>query len=145
MDDIQSSRRQQGGDFSSNRRKYPRVPTESLISIAPVDARDVLANAVDLSIGGIRFRCLGLKLEQGEMRRVQLSLDDRTVSVVGRIVRVTELDAFAQDVGLAFVEVDPETLHFLEAQLAEPLFTDQEAAAGLGLLEAEDKIEPVDE
>ena len=106
-------------DSTFDRRKYPRVQTESLVSIARVDAREALAQALDVSIGGIRFQCVGLEVEFGELLRVLLTIGDRTVSVVGRLVRVTELDGFTQEVALAYTEVDPETLRFLSTSLPE--------------------------
>lgn len=106
-------------DSTFDRRKYPRVHTESLVSIARVDTREALAQAMDVSIGGIRFQCVGLEVELGELLRVLLTIGDRTVSVVGRLVRVTDLDGFTQEVALAFTEVDPETLRFLSGNLPE--------------------------
>ncbi|MFI5316128.1 MAG: PilZ domain-containing protein [Myxococcota bacterium] len=102
-----------------DRRKYPRVRTESLVSIARVDTRESLAHALDVSIGGIRFQCVGLEVDLGETLRVQLTIGSRTILVVGRLVRVTELDGFTQEVALSFTEVDPETLAFLAASLPE--------------------------
>ena len=71
-------------DTTLDRRKYPRVHTETLVSIARVDTpQQGLAQALDLSIGGLRFQCVGIEVELGEMLRVELTLGDRTVSVVG--------------------------------------------------------------
>ncbi len=106
-------------DSTFDRRKYPRVLTESLVSIARVNTREALAHALDVSIGGIRFQCVGLEVELGEMLRVQLTIGDRTLSVVGKLVRVTELDGFTQEVALTFTDVDPDTLRFLSASLPE--------------------------
>ena len=106
-------------DSTFDRRKYPRVLTESLVSIARVNTREALAHALDVSIGGIRFQCVGLEVELGEMLRVQLTIGDRTVSVIGKLVRVTELDGFTQEVALTFTDVDSETLRFLSASLPE--------------------------
>ena len=106
-------------DSTFDRRKYPRVRTESLVSIARVDTRQALAQALDVSIGGIRFQCVGLEVELGELLRVLLTIGDRTVSVVGRLVRATELDGFTQEVALSFTEIDPETLRFLSGNLPE--------------------------
>jgi hypothetical protein len=107
------------GKGTFDRRKYPRVRTESLVSIARVDTRESLAHALDVSIGGIRFQCVGLEVELGETLRVQLTIGPRTMSVVGKLVRVTELDGFTQEVALLFTEVDPETLRFLSQSLPE--------------------------
>ncbi len=106
-------------DSTFDRRKYPRVFTESLVSIARVDSREALANALDVSIGGIRFQCVGLEVELGEVLRVMLTIGERTVSVVGKLVRVTDLDGFTQEVALSFTEVDPDTLRLLSANLPE--------------------------
>ena len=102
-----------------DRRKYPRVRTESLVSIARVDTRETLAHALDVSIGGIRFQCVGLEVDLGEVLRVQLTIGNRTILVEGQLVRVTELDGFTQEVALAFTNVDPETLRFLAQSLPE--------------------------
>jgi PilZ domain len=83
-----------------DRRKYPRVRTESLV-------------------GGIRFQCVGLEVDLGETLRVQLTIGSRTIQVEGQLVRVTELDGFTQEVALAFTNVDPETLRFLSTSLPE--------------------------
>jgi PilZ domain-containing protein len=102
-----------------DRRKYPRVRTEALVSIARVDTRESLAHALDVSIGGIRFQCVGLEVDLGETLRVQLTIGARTVQVVGQLVRVTELDGFTQEVALSFTDVDPETMRFLAQNLPE--------------------------
>ncbi len=68
------------------------------------------------------------------MLRVQLTLEDRTITVVGRTVRVTAIDAFTQEVALRFVQTDPDTQRFLEGQ--EPLLTEDEIDAGLSALES---------
>jgi len=102
-----------------DRRKYPRVRTESLVSIARVDARETLAHALDVSIGGIRFQCVGLEVELGETLRVQLTIGSRTIQVEGTLVRVTDLDGFTQEVALTFTRVDADTLRFLATHLPE--------------------------
>ena len=84
-----------------------------------MDSREALAHALDVSIGGIRFQCVGLEVELGEVLRVLLTIGERTLSVVGRLVRVTELDGFTQEVALSFTEVDPDTLRFLSSSLPE--------------------------
>ena len=87
------------------------------MSIAPVDSRHGLGTAVDVSTTGIRFQCVGLEVEVGDTIRVELTLEDQTFTLVGTLVRVTELDAFAQDVALAFTEIDSETQSQLESLL----------------------------
>ncbi|MCP4007338.1 MAG: PilZ domain-containing protein [bacterium] len=107
-------------DSSDERRKFHRVHTESLVSIARVDSGDSLAQALDVSIGGIRFQTVGLDLQVGERIRVSLTLGDKTVDIVGELVRVTDLDTFTQELGLSFLEIDPEVLELLQQYLPEP-------------------------
>jgi hypothetical protein len=107
-------------DDTFDRRKFPRVRTESLVSIARLGSQPALASALDLSRGGIRFQCVGLEVEQGERLRVTLTLGDQTVDVTGVLVRVTELDTFTQEVALSFGRIDNETLALLELHLPDP-------------------------
>ena len=87
------------------------------MSIAPVDSPQGLGTAVDVSMTGIRFQCVGLEVEVGDTIRVEITLQDQTFTVIGTLVRVTELDAFAQEVALAINELDPETQSLLESLL----------------------------
>lgn len=107
---------QRGGEAGANRRKYTRVGTDQLISFAPVDARDQLGLAVDLSLGGIRFETVGCEIHPGEVLRITFNVRDHTVVAVGRVVWATEVDAFVTDVGLEFVEIDPLSRRLLEEE-----------------------------
>ncbi len=106
-------------DSLFGRRKYPRVKTEVLFSITRVDASDGVAYAVDLSLGGICFQCVGLEFGVGEFLRVSLNLGETEVSAIGKLVRITTLDAFTKELAMAFVEVDARTLKLLEEYLEE--------------------------
>ncbi len=88
------------------------------MSVARIDTSSSLATGLDVSLGGIRFQCVGLDLEVGDVVRVGLTLEDQTFSVVGTLLRVTELDAFALEVALAFHEIDPDTQSLLEEILS---------------------------
>lgn len=100
-----------------DRRKYPRVRTETLVAVARVDSSDHLGWSVDLSQGGIRFQWVGLELEVGEGVRMTLDLGGHQGSLVGKVARVTALDAFAQEVALAFHEADAKTVELLKDYL----------------------------
>lgn len=106
-------------DIGTERRKYRRVRTDSVVSIRRIDSPEMVAHALDLSLGGIRFECVGIELEVGETVQVDIMLEDCTATVVGRLVRVTELDAFAQEVALAFLEMNDETERVLKETLPE--------------------------
>ena len=104
---------------SYDRRKYPRVRTESVVSIRRLSPPETLAHALDLSLGGIRFQCVGVELELGEAVAVTLTLGNRTVTVAGCLKRRTDLDAFTQEVALEFLECDDQTLALLRETLPE--------------------------
>jgi hypothetical protein len=95
---------------SLDRRKYARIRTDAVMAIRRVEDAAKLAHAVDLSIGGIRFHCVGLELNLGDVLEVTFNLGDQTATVVGKTLRLTDLDAFTQEVAIGFVEVDPEVL-----------------------------------
>ncbi len=104
---------------SADRRKYPRVRTDAVVSIRRLDDGAKLGQGLDMGLGGIRFQCVGLELDLGEAVEVTFNLGETTSNVIGRIVRMTELDPFTQEIGLAFLHVDPETLDlFYEFGLA---------------------------
>ena len=104
-------------DPTFNRRKYPRVMTESLVSVGRIDAREALAHALDLSVGGLRFQCVGLDVRLGDMLKVTITLGERTMSLIGQLVRVDQLDEFTQEVALVFLKMEDETRQYLECHL----------------------------
>jgi hypothetical protein len=94
----------------AERRKYARIRTDAVMSIRPVEERERLVQGLDLGLGGVRFGCVGLELELGCLIEVTFNLGDTTATVLGKVVRLTDLDAFAQEIALAFVKVDPDIL-----------------------------------
>ena len=106
-------------DPTMDRRKYLRVMTGQLVSIGRLDEREGLAHALDLSLGGIRFQCVGLDVVAGEMLKVTLTLGERTATVVGQIKRVESLDEFTQEVALSFVKMEDSLREMIEEHLPE--------------------------
>jgi hypothetical protein len=98
----------------TDRRKYPRISTDQVISFSLLDARDQLAVGKDVSAGGIRFEAVGCELDIGDTIRVTFNLGDQTVVAVGQVAWATEVDPLTIDIGLSFLEVDPEALRLLE-------------------------------
>ncbi len=99
---------------SSDRRKYPRLATDQVISFAPVDHRDALGLGRDVSASGMRFEAVGCEIDYGDVIRVTFNLGERTVEAVGKVVWATELDPITTEVGLEFIEIDPSALRLLE-------------------------------
>ncbi len=85
-----------------------------MVSFAPVEERDLLGVGRDLSAGGIRFEAIGCEIELGEILRITFSAGDQTVVAVGRVAWSTEIDPLTLDVGLEFVEIDPEAIALLD-------------------------------
>jgi hypothetical protein len=98
----------------SDRRKYSRIATDQVISFAPVDDRDLLGVSRDVSPGGIRFEAVGCEIDLGDVLRVTFNVGDHTVVAVGTVVWSTEVDPITIDVGIEFLEIDPEVLRMLE-------------------------------
>ena len=96
---------------SSNRRKYPRVPLDAVLGVQPTPSR---AAAVDISAGGIRLRCVAMRVEVGDALSVKLTLEGQTFDVVGTVVRATELQDSGQEVALVFTEISPEALGLID-------------------------------
>lgn len=102
----------------SERRKYLRVDTGHVISVAPVDRRDRLAVSKNLSVGGIRFEVVGCEIELAEVVRVTFNVGHHTIVAVGKVAWVTEVDPITTDVGLEFIEIDPLAMRLLEQETA---------------------------
>jgi hypothetical protein len=85
-----------------------------MISLAPVDTRDQLGVSQNMSTGGIRFEVVGCEIELGEALRVTFNVgDQQTVVAIGRVAWLTKIDPITLDVGLEFVEIDPEAVDML--------------------------------
>lgn len=105
-----------GGDRQlpdDERRKYARVSTDDMISVAPLDSGDRLAVGRDFSSGGIRFEAVGFELELGDLVRVTFNVGENTVTATGRVCWATDLDPITLEVGLEFVEIDGTDQHLL--------------------------------
>jgi hypothetical protein len=103
----------------SDRRKYGRLATDQVISFAPVDTRDLLGVGRDLSLGGIRFEAVGCEIDLGDVLRVTFNVGEQTVVAVGRVAWCTEIDPITMDVGLEFIEIDPEAARIIEDMTSE--------------------------
>lgn len=103
----------------ADRRKYPRIGTEQLISFRPVETEamtQALSSAKNLSAGGICFEVLGCEFCLGDVLELTFNLGEGTAAAVGRVAWATDLDAFTQEVGIEFIEIDPFALEALEQQ-----------------------------
>jgi hypothetical protein len=97
-----------------DRRKYRRIATDQVISFAPVERRDLLGVSRNVSPGGIRFEAVGCEINLGDVLRVTFNLGEHTVIAVGKVVWATETDPITMDVGIEFLEIDPQVLRLIE-------------------------------
>ena len=79
-----------------------------MISFAPVDTRDQLGVSRNVSPGGIRFEAVGCEINLGDVLRVTFNIGEHTAIAVGTVVWATEMDPITMDVGIEFLEIDPE-------------------------------------
>ncbi len=98
------------------RRKYPRLPTGQMISVAMIDAGDQLVVGKDVSVGGIRFEAVGLDFDLGQLLRVTFNVAEHTVVALGRVTWATDIDPITVEVGLSFLEIDPGALEMLQEE-----------------------------
>lgn len=110
-----------GERAGSNRRKYLRIPTDQVISFAPLEGRDQLAVSRDVSTGGIRFEAVGCEINLDDVLRVTFNVGRRTVVATGRVVWATDTDPITQEIGIAFEEIDPIAQRWIE-EAVEPEF-----------------------
>ena len=96
------------------RRKYPRIATDQVISFAMLDASDQLAVGKDVSAGGIRFEAVGCELALGDRIRVTFNVGEETIVASGIVSWATEVDPITLDIGLEFTEIDPSVLAMIE-------------------------------
>ena len=90
------------------------IATDQVISYANLDEGDQLAVGRDVSPGGIRFEAVGCEIDPGETIRVTFNVGDQTVVAVGRVSWATEIDPITLDVGLEFIDIDPDALRMIE-------------------------------
>ena len=97
------------------RRKYPRIETEQVISIALLDAAETLAYGKNLSLGGICFEVAGCELNAADVLRITFTVEGETLVAIGRVTWATELDPFTQEVGIEFAEIDQAALEVIRS------------------------------
>ncbi len=99
------------------RRKTARIPIDELVSFTPFVGSSSLAQGVDVSLGGIRFRVVGCQLAHDEMLQVSFNVANQTIEAVGRVVRLQQLDDITIEVSLDFVQINPWAARMLEREM----------------------------
>ena len=102
---------------SFDRRKYVRIPTRQVVSIARADAAPRPAFGSDISVAGIRFEVIGCEIEFADVLTIDFQLEDQAISALGRVVWCIDVDPIVQEVGLEFLDLPPESAEFLQTFL----------------------------
>jgi hypothetical protein len=98
----------------TDRRKYHRIGTDQVISYSEIDSPGRLGVGKDISSGGIRFEAVGCEFNLGDIVRVTFNILEQTVVATGQIMWATDTDPITTEVGIHFIEIDPEALRLLE-------------------------------
>ena len=88
------------------RRKFPRIPMDQVVSFGVLGQLDQLGRALDLSAGGIRFQVVACEINLGERLRLTFVVLDQQVTAVGTVVWATDIDPLTVEVGIQFNEID---------------------------------------
>lgn len=104
---------------SQERRQFERLPTNDQIAVTPFAGKQQLAEGLDVSLGGMRFRLVGDPPRQSDLLRLSFNVKDETVEAVGRVVRVKTLDPVSHEVAVEFARIDPWAMQLLERALSE--------------------------
>ena len=101
-------------DDTFDLRKYPRVRIQGVVSVSRTEPPDLSGEAVDLSMGGVRFRCPAFDVGAGQHLQVTIDLEGKELCLLAKVIRVIELDAFAHELAVSFVSLDAATQERLE-------------------------------
>ncbi|MDE0887181.1 MAG: PilZ domain-containing protein [Myxococcota bacterium] len=91
---------------SRDRRQFPRIPMNQIVSFAELGERAVNGRALDVSSGGIRFRAAACEIALGDVLRLTFYVLGQLVTATGTVAWATEIDALTLDVGLEFDELE---------------------------------------
>jgi len=101
----------------AERRKHPRIRSDQTFTITPFAGLPMMAQCCDLSAGGMRFGIVGCTLRTGDLVRVTFNIGAETVTAIGSVLRVRELDPITAEISLEFVRLDPWAVRLLEQAL----------------------------
>ena len=103
--------------MDSDRRKYPRIPSDQLVSFTPLGGGPSLGDAGDVSLGGIRIKIVGCEFREGDLLVVNFNVGEQTIEAVGRVVWLKQMDDITAEIGFEFVRIDPWAARLLEEEM----------------------------
>ena len=103
--------------MDADRRKYPRLPSDQLVSFTPFAGAQSLGDVGDVSLGGIRLKVVGCTLRKADLLCINFNVGEQTIESVGRVVWIRKLDDITAEIGLEFVRIDPWAARLLDEEL----------------------------
>jgi hypothetical protein len=90
-----------------DKRRFARLSLDEPLLVAPFAGRKTMAEVCDLSLGGVRFRVVGIELQAGDMMHVNFNLSGESLTAIARVLRTQKLDDITCEVAAEFVRLDP--------------------------------------
>ena len=100
------------------RRQHERLISTEPILVTPFGGSETMAEVCDVSLGGVRFRVMGMSLRTDDIVRVTFNVDGESLCAVARVLRVEPLDDITIEVAAVFARLDPWAARRFEAALA---------------------------
>lgn len=101
-------------EAEDERRLHPRLVVDEPMLVTPFAGRETMGEVCDVSLGGMRFRVVGLEVRPGDLMRVSFNVGGDSVTAVARILRTKPLDDITTEVSAEFARVDPWAARRLE-------------------------------
>jgi hypothetical protein len=98
-------------------RRHTRVPVDFTLLVENAAGEGHLVNAVDLSLGGLRFNSVGFSPRETDAITTHFTIARDYFSIGARVVRAKELDMFCHEVGVQFESLEPGTTKALRRSL----------------------------
>jgi hypothetical protein len=102
-----------------DKRQHVRLVSSEPLMVTPFAGRETMAEVCDVSLGGVRFRVVGLSVRPGDLMHVTFNLGGESVTAVARVLRTRTLDEITREVAAQFVRLDPWAARRFEEALAE--------------------------
>jgi PilZ domain-containing protein len=95
-------------------RRYPRIPAQHAVLVRPAETEESFARTTTLGLGGCAF-VTPERFDAGNLVELLISVQDRVVNAVARVVYANPAGDGRQDVGVEFLQIEPHDRDFLRS------------------------------
>lgn len=106
-------------EVGRDKRQHVRLISDEPLMVTPFAGRETMAEICDVSLGGVRFKVVGLALRAGDLMHVTFNLGGESLTAVARVLRIRQLDDITAEVAAQFARLDPWAARRFEEALAE--------------------------